>query len=700
MPTKPDASETEDMSNEQFQVYSELCRSDPSELISILTPLVKTNISARDRIRMYNLLGHTLWTLGNLEESRQYYKMVYSEATKLDDEEGFADALVGLGMLENTSGEFETATEKFIKAITIYQKLNLKGKEAHATNRYGINRIYLGMFDEGYEILNRSAALAHTSKEEHIELSARNNMALIQMNRGEIEIASQQFKICSEIAQRIGFKRGYVSTLSNYAEALQDMGIYKEAEINFRKALKVAEETKDIMGIANIKTEMGKFFIEMGKVKKARKYLDDAMEIFDSIDEKFHYVQCLNAYARYWLANGKFQKGIKILEKALKIMEDTNLSERKVQILVTLAQAHHSLRNLDSAYDQLKEATEFASEQNHQVGKGLILIERARLSLAYSNYHEAELLLMEAQKIAEITHHFEIFFNSLLLLTQANIVKARTHRSSDDLEEIISLVEDGLKISKKKKLWPRYLNVLILRSILYAFEDQIPKALDGLAKAQTQAEKLNLQQSLQEIRRIIPLVGSLNNPWNREMVFRQIESILTQEIQRITTSGISFQFTSEDVEASFIMTYKIDEKRGTILHACDNVQYKDPHALNLLNTAGSVYIMSLGRGQEYHQGLFGPFPYGKENTRAIVYSVIKEDPALVDTRSRGHIFLVTAYIYPEQLSPLFNDREKLEDIFVNQFGTITDIDEITPEFLQQIRTDIADYFLKPFLHKD
>ncbi|MHA1672859.1 MAG: tetratricopeptide repeat protein [Promethearchaeota archaeon] len=700
MPTKSDALESKNMSDMQFQTYSELSRSDPLKLITIITPLVKKKIPARDKIRMYNLLGHIHWTLGNLKKSLKYYKMAYSGATKLDDEECFADSLVGLGILENTTGEFETANEKFIQSIAIYQKLNLQGKEAHATNRYGINRMYLGMFDEGLGLLNRSAELAHCSNEEHIELSARNNIALIQMNRGDIESASQQFKICSEIAQKIGFKRGYVSTLSNYAEAIQNMGKYKEAEINFRKALKVAEETKDIMGIANIKTEMGKFFIEMGKLEKARKYLDDAMKIYNSIDEKFNYIQCLNAYAIYWLANGKFQKGIEVLGQALKIIEDTNLSERKVQILVTLAQAHHSLRNLDIAYSHLKEATKLASEQDHQVGKGLILIERARLSLAYSNYHEAELLLMEAQEVAEKSHHFEIFFNSLLLLTQAKIVKARTHRSSDDLEEIINLVEEGLKISKKKKLWPRYLSVLILRSILYAFEDQIPKALDGLAKAQTQAEKQNMQRSLQEIRRITPLVGSLDNPWNREMIFRQIESILTQEIQRITTSGISFQFTPEDVEASFIMTYKIDEKRGTILHACENVQTEDPHSLNLLNTAGSVYIMSLGRGQEYHQGLFGPFPYGKENTRAIVYSVIKEDPALVETRSLGHIFLVTAYIYPEQLSPLFNDREKLEDIFVNQFGTITDIDEITPEFLQQIRTDIADYFLKPFLHND
>ncbi|MHA1519184.1 MAG: tetratricopeptide repeat protein [Promethearchaeota archaeon] len=699
MPTKTNAPSTQDMTPDQFEDYLELSRSNPPALEPILAQLLKNNISPHDRIKVYNLLGYVLFTMGKLEESKKKYKLAYNKATKLSDEEGFADALVGLGKTENASGEFESAAEKFTQAIKIYQKLKIPEKEANVTNQYGINRAYVGNIDKSLELLNRSADLAKKSKVKEIELSARNNMALIQMNRGEIESAAEQFKICSEIAQAIGFKRGYANTLSNYAEAIQNLGEYAEAEINFKKAIEIAEEIKNLPTIAIIKTEMGGFFTEMGDMVKARRYLEEAMKVYETIDEKFTYVQCLNNYAKYWLANGDYHKSVEVLEQALKIVEDTNLSERKVQILLTLAQTHYALRNLDTAYSHLKEAIKLSNQQNNLVGKGLVLIERARLSLAYSNYRESELLLMEADEIAKKTNHFEISFNSLLLLAQTKIVKARTYRNSGELQEIANIVEKGLAISLEKKLWPRYINMLILRSILYAFEDQVPKALEKLENARTQAETRNMKKALREITRISILLQPVNdNPWNREMILRQIESMLTQEIQRITTKGISFQFTLEDVEAIFTMAYKIDEEHGTVLHTCENIQNEDPNAINLLNTAGSVYMMSLGRGQEYHQGLFGPFPYsGRENSRALVFSVIKDDPSLRKTRSRGHIYFITAYIYPQRLSPLFNDREKLEDIFINHYSSILEINEITPEFLQKLRTDISDYFLVPFL---
>lgn len=683
---------------EKMQSYRQLSVSNPTKTVDLLSKILEEPLDAHDRIQLSLILAHTLWTLGELDRSQIYYKKVYTEADKLNLEEAFADALVGLGMIENVSGNFSGAADKFPQAIRIYQKLNSPQKEANVMNRYGINRVYLGLPKEAVEILERAVELAIEGGDKNIEISARNNMALIQMNTGDIKKASEQFKICADIALEIHNNRSFANINSNYAETLQYLGEYEEAQKEYMRALKVAEELKSNPSIAIIKTEIGGFYTEIGDMSRAQKFLEEALELFKNVDFKFTYIQCLNNYALFWLNNGNYLRSVEVLQQAIHIVEDTNLVERKIQLLVCLAQAHYALRNLDTSYNLLKEATQLAWKQSHSVGKGLTLIERARLSLSYSNYYEAELLLMEVQIIADKTHHFDMRINSILLLAQTYLVKTQQHRFAEDAQKISRLIEEVMQITIEKQLWPRYIDTLTLRAILHAMEGNTQESLQGLTIAQEEASLRRMNARMQEIMRIRGLVGHLaENETDRKYIMPQIYNILTQEIQRMTTQGINFQFSENDVNAIFTVSYKVDEKIGTVLHSCENVKQNDPQLARPLNMAGNIFMVSLGQGHEYHQGLFGPLPFGDGNFRALVYSCMMDDPSKIDSRIKGKVFFITCFVYPQRLSPLFNNQEKMEQIFANHFQHASTVELVTPSFLTQIRNAIVDFFLKPYL---
>jgi len=644
------------------------------------------------------LLGYTQWCLGKIQESFNNYSFVLERATQEFNEEYQADALVGLGMVENSKGSLDAAAKHLMKAISIYQKLKNYSKEAQARNRYGINLSFLGRIQEGTESLEKAINLAQKAVDLQKEASARNNLALFEMNQGDIQKAANQFLQCVEISRKMENQRDLAIMLSNYAETQQHLGNYKLAEQNYLEALQIAEKARNILNIATIKADIGGFYTEIRSLKKAKKFLEEAMALFTKVEMKFNFLQCLNYYARYWLASGNYLKSIEYLQQALNIVENTQLNFPKIQVLITMVQTHFALHNVDTAYTLLKEIMKLAWKQQNKVALGLALIERTRLSLSFSNFHEAELLLMEAKEIGKITNHFEIIVNSRLLLALTFLVKNEQHRYSQEIKLIANLVNEILKLTKERALWPRYVDTLLVRASLYVFEGYDIEAQKILNNAEELVKTNKLLNKTHQINRIRQLIKRLEAyPLDRDFILSQINNLLSQEIQRITTQGMYLQISQEDVDKIFVLSYKIDEKRGTILYLSENIDPEIPELRNHIQMAGNIYMVSLGQGHGYHEGLFGPFPFADGKYRALVHSLFIKDSQMQNKRLNGATFFITCLIYPQKLSPLLNNREKLEKIFSEHFRQILDIRHISVQVLKKLRTSISEFFLKPFI---
>ncbi|UYP44753.1 hypothetical protein NEF87_001038 [Candidatus Lokiarchaeum ossiferum] len=99
--------------------------------------------------------------------------------------------------------------------------------------------------------------------------------------------------------------------------------------------------------------------------------------------------------------------------------------------------------------------------------------------------------------------------------------------------------------------------------------------------------------------------------------------------------------------------------------------------------------VSVGQGQEYHKGLFGPLPTAlPSNSLAFIYSLILTDDESQDKRlNEANLALVTLLI-PEEIIKFFNDRILLESMFDQQFSHIKKMAEITEKFLERFLSKI------------
>ncbi|MFQ5977546.1 MAG: response regulator [Candidatus Heimdallarchaeota archaeon] len=102
--------------------------------------------------------------------------------------------------------------------------------------------------------------------------------------------------------------------------------------------------------------------------------------------------------------------------------------------------------------------------------------------------------------------------------------------------------------------------------------------------------------------------------------------------------------------------------------------------------AGLVFLTALGQGDEYHQGLFGPFPVpaSKEHS-ALVYAKILPDKEADDPRMPDRSYAVLGLFYPRVLETLLPTRDFLEDSVTNFLNEISDMSELDKKRLDILK---------------
>ena len=98
----------------------------------------------------------------------------------------------------------------------------------------------------------------------------------------------------------------------------------------------------------------------------------------------------------------------------------------------------------------------------------------------------------------------------------------------------------------------------------------------------------------------------------------------------------------------------------------------------------------VGCGTEYHEGLYGPFPYNsKRGLESITFSKMIPADNVVDPRMDNFNYVVIALIYPSNvMKRVVLLRGILELIFTDFFSTVSNIKEISRSSLEFLANEI------------
>lgn len=660
-----------------------------NEAIFLQDMIQQKKLSSEQKIICNLQLAYAYLVLSRIKESDLLYRKMLEETYLGSNKELYADALEGVGNVCMDTSHLEEGKKKLKEAIRLYQELNLSEKESKASNTLAVLYYQMSQYEKALHWYNRSLDL--TANKESIRfVNALGNSGLIYHSRGDMAKAIEVYEQAVAISKKHNYYFAAMIFQENLGDSYREMGKFDKAKENFEEAIQFAIDNNDEKHIGTISSDYANYWVELGQFDTAFKYLKIALKNLKKVNYPFGLIDAYYSAAKYWLAKGQILDSKANLEEALKITNQHQVFEYKCDVLTLLAELFESLGDLDKSYDCLIEADNLARERESEFEHAMVLLQRARININHNNFNEAIMFLNEILWISKKTQDLCMKFDANLLFAQ--IFLTQYHQNNENqttFEKADEYLKIALKMAQQKQLLPRYLKALVVEGLLLSSQNRHDEASKSLLLAKEIAQKIGMHTKIREIQERLSFITQKSTSFQNTPQQQSFTvSIALEDLRKVTSSFVKNILTEKDVEETFVVTYKIHEKTGTVINTINNLDISDPYWYNIIMQMGLLYTINFGQGHKYHKGFFGPFPFGETFLRSIVYTTQLKDRTQKSERNQGEIFVIICLVFPKKMSPLFYNREKAESIFYKEFESIKEVSQMDEKFLEKARYNI------------
>ena len=238
------------------------------------------------------------------------------------DQEEYPTYLYEVCELAIGFGQFEKAQRLLSLIQDQYSKHADKNLFPKVHQRFGDIAFYQSDYKTSLEEYERALQLYADLNNVEGLVAIKNSMAVVKMEKGEVQVAEQLFNEALTLARREGFNDLQLKISMNLGNVLHIQGSYAKALSNFNDALALVSE-EDPVARARITHNIGIVFKSQGANNRALAEFEKSIEL--SIE-----------------ANNRYQKGLSYLEKAEvlyrngDLLSSTALATSAFQIFSTL----------------------------------------------------------------------------------------------------------------------------------------------------------------------------------------------------------------------------------------------------------------------------------------------------------------------------------------------------------------------------
>lgn len=669
----------------------------PIEAESELRKILENTQDTQSRMEILSLIGYSLVNQSKLKKAKEIYFEIYDVSIKNNFIELEAEALNGLAMIETDLGELQKAEIHAKNALTIFQKLELAKKEAKIANLIGVIYYYQDKLDDSLKFLSLVPDLIQDT-DVHLNLQSLANKGLVYQAQGQLKQAKDVFSRALRLAQQEHFFHWACIIANNLANTEKNLGHFKEAESLYVRGIEIALKSQDLRSLALLNVGYANFSLELGKIDRTYQLFMKSINIYKDIDDPIGYILALYGIAQYWMMKGQYNKSRDFLLEALEIIETSKSDENYLDIMILLAEIEFNLGYIQNAYNYMKLVEDLSRKENTQAAHTQILILRSKIAMDKSNFHEAEFFLNEAIWNSKNQDMNTYAIASYLLLARIQLLQydpTFKEKNEDLLQEALKQIEKAQKIADASLSKISSVQILIMKGILKSLNNEPLESISLINLAIEQTMALGLTSYEQVARETLMIIDLKNQePIN----YPHIDSLLLQKaiskLKNITLPFDEALITENDFEDLFLVAYKIDEIIGPMIVESIKIDLKDEQKNAMVLHAGSLFSITLGQGQQYHQGLFGPLPFGENSSYALVYAKTIADRTQKEKRTHGRAYFLFSLVYPRKMNLVFYDRKKLSRIFENVLDEIKEAEDISKNLLEKMRFSIFEEFIK------
>jgi tetratricopeptide (TPR) repeat protein len=245
--------------------------------IDSLKKQLETELADTSRIKTYTRLVNTLTHSTHISGESLDEALIYAQkALELSKEIGFrrgeAEATWEKGYVLEQLGDYEGATENYLRANELYVTVGDLFNAGNINNQLGIMQAIKGNYDSSLVFFDRSRELREKAGDSAGVAGSINNLGIVHYRKGELLKAIDHYLESLEIMEKLNNGHGMVEVMTNIGLIHVDRKDFDKAKKYYRRCLRVCMQIDSQQDLAILTNNIGDMFARLDQTDSALYY--------------------------------------------------------------------------------------------------------------------------------------------------------------------------------------------------------------------------------------------------------------------------------------------------------------------------------------------------------------------------------------------------------------------------------------------
>jgi signal transduction histidine kinase len=373
--------------------------------------------------RSLNLMGVVYRNLGNYDKSINVYRNALRLAEEVKDSIQIAYSFNNIGGIYRLEGNNALALEYIIKALDVFEKLGNKEGMSFCTINIGLIYRRQGNYIKALEYLNYTLRLREEIKDRPGRALAMNLIAEVHFDIGEMNAALKYYYEVEKEYEAVDDKKGLAATWGGIAGVFYEQKDFSKALEYRQKSLELSIKINYLEGQVHNHINLGLIYAQLENFKQADIEFAEALKIANSMKEIYVQIDTYKNFAKYNELKNDFKEALYYFKKYTSL-KDSVMKQENVALLAEMEAVYKSER-AEKENSVLSKDLELKEKQRNYLIVIVFLI-LVMVVIVYSRYYSKKIAnkkLEESNAVKDtffrlIAHDLKTPFNAIFGYTE------------------------------------------------------------------------------------------------------------------------------------------------------------------------------------------------------------------------------------------------------------------------------------------
>jgi len=389
----------------------------------------------------WNGLGVVEETRGNFKKALEYYERAFKIRQSLGDLRGAAGVLTNMGIVQESLGELPSAINTHRESLAIFESLKdtLRMARAHSN----ISRVLSagGAYSEAFSELNKARLLVENKGELGTIIKIYTQLGHNRFDLDMFDKAREWYKKSLQLREQVGDPIDIADGLTDIGNTLDELDNKDSSRIAveyYRQALELYESEHYQPGIGQVCNNLGDAYKHLDEFEEAMKYLRISERIRTEMEDETGLMETFNTINDVLFRQGKIKESLRYLRRYEAIAERVGNQNVLMGAYKDYVRYYVKIKDFAKAYDYQTKYNDLRytlidtkRAQNIETQQALTTVQERQLAL---DRERSNIALREAELAKARTFRNALLGGAVLLvllvalLFNRNRIRARANQ--------------------------------------------------------------------------------------------------------------------------------------------------------------------------------------------------------------------------------------------------------------------------------